>query len=370
MAFQTNQIYTLVNEAVSQALGSTEISVLDAQSLVTTGNIVLNSNDNTESFLNVLPQRIGKTIFSYRAYYHMLMDMVRSDFEWGAILQKINVDLVDAIADPSYNLQNGQSYDQWKVYKPNVYQKLFVSRTPYVYPITVGRKQLKEAFLSESAMGQFISIIFGSVRNSIELGIENLGRVTLANFIAETAGTDREIKLLTMYNTETGASLTAGQAVRNEDFLRFAIEQIKIYSKRLTDMSVKFNAEGKKRFTPFDLQRIRIFSPFQTRLETSVLYSAFHDGYVSLTGYSEMNFFQSEDTPDQVIVTTTSGKEVTVSNIVGVIYDHEALGIYQEDEDVLTTPVNALARYYNTFYHLKQMWFNDQSENFLLFTLN
>jgi hypothetical protein len=59
-----------------------------------------------------------------------------------------------------------------------------------------------------------------------------------------------------------------------------------------------------------------------------------------------------------------------VDDILGLVYDRDACGCYKWDEEVATTPVNAGGLYYNTFYHLQQLWFNDLSENFVIFTLN
>lgn len=367
---ETNQIYTIVNEVVEEAIGSTAFKVVDTSSLVSLGNTIINSQNNTEAFLNTLPQRIGKTIFSYRAYRNKLADMVLTDFEYGMIVQKIKVNIVEAQEDPTYNLENGKSVDPWVVNLPEANNKLFVKRTPYEYPITISRKMLKEAFLSEVSMGSFISYVFGEVRNAIELGLENLGRACLANFIAET---QHEVKLLTQYNNATVSTtpLTPAQALRDSDFLRYALAQIKQKIKGVTDMSTLYNDGTTTRHTPLEDQRIKVWSEFQTMLETNVQYAAFHDEYVRLVGYQELNFFQSAQSPNSIAVKRASDQtEVSVANIVGVLYDRDALGIYKIDEDVLTTPVNAHGRYYNTFYHEEQLWINDLSENFMVFTLN
>ena len=44
--------------------------------------------------------------------------------------------------------------------------------------------------------------------------------------------------------------------------------------------------------------------------------------------------------------------------------------IYQIDETVLTTPVNAAGQYYNQFWHEKQARFVDTSENLVIFILD
>lgn len=367
----TQQIYTLVNAVNSQAYGASALAVVDTQGLISLGNVVLSSTQNTESFLNTLVQRIGRTIISSRQYRNKLNDMVLNDFEYGAILQKIRVHLTDAEEDPAYSLTDGGTVDPWTINKPDVEQKLFVTRTPYMFHVTIAREQLKEAFLSESAMGGFIGAIFQQVRNSIEVSLESLGRLAIANMIAESAGSTREIALVTMYNTASGKTLTASTALLDPDFLRYAVAQIQNISDYLTDMTTSYNDGTIESFTPKADQRLRVLSLFERSLETVVQYSAFHDEMVSLDAYSTINFWQSEKTKDSINITRASdGEAITKANIVAVLHDRDALGIYKEDVDVLTTPVNAKGLYYNTFYHQKELWFNDKSENFVFFTLN
>lgn len=386
----TNQIYAIVNEVNAEAFGSTDIDVVDAQGLVSLGDAVLSSTGNTEAFLNTLVQRIGKTIISFRQYRNKLADMVVDDFEYGAILQKIRVHLTEAESDPAYGLTDGYSVDPWTVNKPDVEQKLFVSRTPYMFAVTIARKQLKEAFLNEAAMGAFIGAIFGQVRNSIEVSLENLGRVCINNMIGEftpftpgqgddTPATtlNHEVALCTLYNTARGYESTdAGyvtdeNALFDEAFLRFAVATMKSYSDNMTDMSTLYNDGSIETFTPREDQRLKVLSSFERALETVVQYSAFNEELVRLNAFSTVNFWQSAQDPSYMMVERASdGVQVIKTHIVGILYDRDALGMYKKDEDVLTTPVNAKGLYYNTFYHQLELWFNDTSENFVYFTLN
>lgn len=395
----TNQIYAIVNEVNKEAFGSTDIDVIDCQGLVSLGDTVLSSTTNTEAFLNTLVQRIGRTIISFRQYRNKLADMVVNDFEYGAILQKIRVHLTEAETDPAYGLTDGESVDPWTINKPDVEQKLFVTRSPYMFSVTIARKQLKEAFLSESGMGAFIGAVFGQVRNSIEVSLENLGRVCIANMIGEftpatptggeTSTLNHEVKLCTLYNTargyhdvipgeggdpDTPASdgfVDEDTALFDEDFLRFAVKTIKMYSDNFTDMSTLYNDGEIETFTPREDQRLKILSGFERALETVVQYSAFNEEMVRLNAFSTLNFWQDAQDPSYIMVERSSdGAQVIKTHIVGVLYDRDALGMYKKDEDVLTTPVNAKGLYYNTFYHQMELWFNDTSENFVYFTLN
>lgn len=373
MAYQymNKNVYTVVNTVVKEGMGLETLSVVDTSSLVDVGTKILGDRALTELFLNTLAARIGRTIFSFRAYRNKFADYLLNDFEYGAVVQKLTVEMPEAVEDKTYELEDGQSVDQWIVSKPKVNQKFFAKRNAYSFFITIQRHTLKLAFTSESGMASLISMIFGAVRNKMELALENLGRACLNNMIAETASTARNIKLVTEYNAiYEDDVVTSENAMYNPRFLKFMVARIKDVRSFLTDISRTYNDGTIDRFTPMDLQRILIYSPLKTRLETVVESDAFNREFVTLPGFKEVNYWQNPKSPTSINVKKASDELATkVENIACVISDRESFGIYQKDEETLTTPVNARARYYNTFWHSEQMWFNDLSENFVLFTL-
>lgn len=367
---EVNQIYGVVNSLVQQSMGTTALTVVDNQSLISLGNTILSSSANTEMFLNTLLQRIGRTIYSYREYRSSFNGLLRNNFEWGAILQKIKTSMPVAEEDQSYNLTNGASVDMYKVAKPKVTQKLFLTETPYQLKTTIQRVHLKEAFTSAASMDAFIYSIFGEVQNKIELSLEDLGRNCLANYIAEVSATARAVNLLQVYNSLTGGSLTVNSALMNPDFLRWAVGHIKLYSRKMRTMSTLYNDGTETRHTPTELQQLYVISDFETQLETVTQYAAFNEDYIRLSGYQDVPFWQSAQSPYSVKVNKASdGTETTVDNIVACLFDIEALGLYKQEEWTSTTPFNSAGGYYNTFWHLKQMYFNDLSENFVYFYL-
>lgn len=373
---ETNQIYELVNLAATEALGGqSTVQVQDTSSLVTLGNLVLNTA--VESFLQTLMGRIYYTMFSFRPFEGKFKDEILSSEQYGMILQKLKASMPVAQSDPTYDLTDGQSVDMYEVQKPKVSQKLFAKRTPYQFQRTVQRKALQEAFLSPTAMDQFWAMIFGEVRNAIELSNDNLVRDTMNNYIANVAATAREVKLLTRYNDLSGAALVPGKAIRDRGFLGYGISQIKLYIKRLTDMSTQYNDGSETRHTPIEMQKIRILTEFINNAETVLQAETFNESFVRLTGYTELNYFQNAAPGNEMTIKVTpetpegpATAPVTVENVIGCIYDRDALGVFRESTDALATPVNAKARYYNMFWFEEATKFNDLSENFILFTLN
>lgn len=372
----TNQIYELVNDVAQQTMGESALTASDTASLVAMGNAILSSTTNTEVFIDTLVQRIGRTMISYRPYKSQLGLMAVSDMTMGAIMQKIKVKMPSAVEDVTTQLIDGQSIDQYIISKPKATQKLFVKRTPYTFFITIQRKWLREAFTSEVAMGSFITAIYGEVENALELSQENLARLCMANFMATiSTSTNRVINLVTEYNTLKSTSLDEDNALLDEGFLRYALGRMNNISKKMKTMSVLYNDGSETRHSPEGDQRFVSLVDFQTALETQVQWAAFHEQYVKKQNGIEVPYWQAAQSPMDIdlIIEGDNGEQeesTTLSNIVAFIHDRDALGTYRKDVEVATTPLNARGMYTNQFWHMNDLYFNDVSENGIIFTLN
>lgn len=374
-----NQIYDLCNQIFQQMTGRTDIAAVDSASLVAMGNEVSNLGKN-DLWLNTLARRIGLTIDSYRVYRNKFSDLYRTQVEWGAMVQKLTVEMPDAVADDMYKVgqMNGQALDHYIINNPKAKQKIFDKETPYSFFITMQEKMLNEAFLNAGAMASFVNQVFGKVQNKIEVVLEDLARVALVNMMCNLSS-KQEIKLVSLYNTKTGSSLTPKTALFDPAFMRFAIGTMNNIASKMETMSVLFNAEGYDRFTPQADQRFYVLADFITQLETVVQYAAFNPQYVTKSVDIAVPYWQGvkegDDINDISILSKVVGKvdnktEKTIENVVGILFDREGIGTFRQEEKVLTTPVNARGAYYNTFWHEKQLWFNDMSENAIIFTLN
>ena len=375
--YVNNEVYAIVNEVHKEATGSKAVAVIDTQSFVDYGNTVLASNDQTETFMSTLMLQMARMYTTYRPYESSLRDLIVTGEEWGAIYQKIDAEVGDFVADDTYELTDGQSVDQYVVRKPTATQKLFVKKSPYQNYVTISRQALKDAFRSEGDFSRFVSLVFGKMRTKLDFALENLARLAIANYIGTLAAqgaTAQEIPLVTNYNAATGSSLTAATAPFDKDFQAYAVGEIELVSKRMRNLSTSYNLEGAERHTPTGEQRLLVLDEFQTRLQTVLQYQAFHEQLVSLREFIEVPYWQGESARSTIKVTVDDGdggtSDETVENIIACVFDRFALGTFRSDEETLTTPVNARARYYNTFHFAEQLWYNDMSENFVYFTLN
>lgn len=373
----TNQIYSIVNAVCKETMGESALAATDTASLVAMGNAILSSSTNTECFIDTLVQRIGKTMISYRPYKSKLGLMAVSDMTMGAIMQKIKVQMPTAVEDVTTQLIDGQSIDQYIVSKPKANQKLFVKRTPYTFYITIQKKWLREAFTSASTMGSFIAAIYGEVENKLELSQENLARLCMANFMAViSSSANRVVNLVSDYNTVSGRSVPTGEAALiDEAFLRYSLGRMNNIAKKMETMSLLYNDGSETRHSPQADQRFVSLVDFQTALETQVQWAAFNERYVQKQNGIEVPYWQAAKAPFDIDLLIEGDDpddtdNVTLENIVAFIHDRDALGTYRKEVEVATTPLNARGLYTNQFWHMNDLYFNDVSENGILFTLN
>ena len=391
MALSANQIYTIVNEVAQQAMGSKTMAVVNNAGLVALGNTVLGSNETKNNFINALTDRIGRTIVSFRAYHSHFPDFERDAIEWGNILQKLKVAMPDAESDDSFNLQDGKSVDQYKINKPKVNQLLFTNESPWQTHITVHLDELEKAFVDSSAMGAFISGMFGEVQNRIELAMENLSIDCVNNYMAEmikrkTQRPSRVINLVSDFNADYGfsgeASLKPEEALNDPGFLMYVVKKINKISSTMEYMTAgMYNdtayAGGDtqngiySRHTPKSEQRMMLYIDLVNSLKTSVNSKAFNMKEVAIDiPFQTVPFWQSLKTPDGINLQPASGgTAISQAGVMGILFDREAMGTFKNKYTSLTSPINAAGKYYNVFYHMITMYYNDLTENAVVFLL-
>ena len=373
-----NQIYALVNSVARQALGQDAITVTDTSTLVALGDFVLKSDTNTDLFRNALVDRIGRTVVSIRAYKPNFIDTVKEGFEYGTILQKIYVDLPDAKDNTSWEIGKPEYEPKFApVYKPNFNQKLFSNISTFEIAMTVPDEMLKTAFLNERQMAVFIDGLFIAIENRMNLAIEETSDLVRASFIARKLHSGKAttaINLLHEYNTLTNAGLTVESALRNTEFLKWASMTINLFVNRMKRMSTLFNEEGYKRHTPLDDMVVVMLDNFTASVSTYLESDTFHNELVKLPMFKSVPYWQgsgtdySFDSVSSIKIKLDATTTVEESGIVGVIYDYQALGV-TFDKPKATNERNNHDEYTNYYYKFNKGYFNDMSENGIVFYL-
>ena len=380
---EVKQIYSLVNDVTGEILGKTDILKEDLSNVVDMGKELF-SNTEVDNYVKSLVNRVGKTVFVNRKYSGKVPSVLMDSWEFGSVLQKISADLPNATENESWELENGTSYDPNIFYKPTVSAKFYNSKITFEVPLSFTEKQVKESFNSASELNAFISMLYNAVEKSMTVKTDALIMRTINNMIAQTVDGDssgvRSVNLLKNYNTLKGLSganvLKANKALTDPDFLKYASMQIALYADRLGTMSTLFNQGGKERFTPKDMLHIVLLSDYAQSTKTYLESDTFNDELVKLPTAETVPYWQGSGTSfefaktskiDVKIRTSNGGtKDVSVSGVIGVMFDRDALGVSNLDRRV-TTNYNPKAEFFSNWYKFDCGYFNDLNENFVVF---
>lgn len=392
---EVKQIHTLINSVSGEVLGRTDIVAEDLTGIVDLGTEVFNQNV-VDNYVKSLVNHIGKVIFVNRPYAGKVPSVLMDAWEFGSVLEKISADVPEAEENDTWNLQDGQTYDQDVFHKPTVSAKFFNSKVTFEVPVSITERQVKESFSNAAQLNGFISMIYAAVEKSMTIKADALIMRTINNMIAETvladavafggttgnltnadlssASTARCVNLLKLYNEKIGAGtpLTAAKAITDPDFIRFASYVMGTYADRLQSISTVFNVGGKERFTPKDMLHVVLLSDFAKAAQTYLYSDTFNRGDVLLPQAETVPFWQGSGqnyefaSTGNINIKESGGKAVEISGVLGVMFDRDALGVCNLDRRV-TTNYNAKAEFFNNYYKFDAGYFNDTNENFVVF---
>lgn len=397
MSFQDiSAILAAINKA---ATGQDTVEIINTASFVSVAEAV--RRFGYETMLNGITQVLTDTIFAVRPYRAQMQGLEKDGSAWGNHVRKINYFDTDPIKDTTYSLPDdgtvgteagGDSVDPWIVGRPKVLQTNYYGQTNYARMYTQGLIQLNSAFQGPDQLAEFWGGMATHMANQIEQDRENLARLLVVNRMAGTPSTSPSsvIYLLDEYNAETGLSLTATSVFAPDnfpDFARFAFARINDVSDMLRARTINWHQNWAiggtnynfMRHTPYDRQHLYLSSRLQRQIGARVLADTFNSGMLQYRDMELIPYWQTPDERETVrvtpITTTSDGtaqknaNNVGLENIVGVLFDDDAIGYTPIDSQVLATPVNARSRYVNFWYHYGWRWFNDFTENAVLFLL-
>ena len=373
---EIKQVYEFVNDAVEEVIGDAAVVSEDLSNVVDVGTAIFNANA-FDAYVRSLVNHIGKVIFVNRPYRGSAPSVLMDAWEYGSVVEKITSEMPQAVENESWDLIDGQSYDPHVFHKPVAEAKFFNKMTTFEIEASITEMQVKQSFSSATQLNAFISMIFNEIEKAMTVRNDALIMRTINNMIVETAkgnNANRAVNLLSRYNTQYPTeTLTAGQAILEPKFIRYAAYQIALYTDRLTRMSTLFNEGGKQRFTSKDLQHIVMLSEFRAAADVFLQSTTFHDEYTKLVNAETVPFWQGSGTDyafastGKIMATPASGGDAqTVNGVLGVIFDRDALGVMNNNQRV-TTQWNAKAEFTNYFYKKDARYFNDLNENFVFF---
>ena len=376
------QIAEIVNQMYHEATGESAIVNNDlsfinsAITLEELGNTL--TTKGVDNYVKTLVDRIAKIVFVARTYQSKAPDILMDGFEYGAVLEKVRCEVDDFKDNDAWNLVKGQSYDPFVFNPPTVKAQFFRGAGTYNLDISFAEKQIKSAFINQIELSKFFSMIENRIATKKNNTMENLTMSVIARLIAEKVKANNNVvKLLTLYNTATGETLTAEQALYNKDFIKFANMKMSLFRDYITRLSMLYNNGGYVTFTPTEKQKFIVLSNFARSSEYYLESDTYHNEMVKLSGYSTVPYWQGSGTNSDIPLETAGSIDVTLNDgddpikqgyIICVLFDKDACGIYNKVLET-TSQINAKARFVNFFHQFESSFFTDPMENCIVFTL-
>lgn len=401
-------VQAMVEEMTGQAATATTVN---ASNFVSVGETILRSG--TENTVNTLSLVLGRSFMAVREYKAklMIMNALNSGL-YANRIRKISYYSRKAQESGAFNTNlntnHAMGYDNgsnggaslptmWEQNAPVPLELNFGGRSVWDDSTTVYEDQLQAAFKSPEEFAAFVNGIMVEKGNDIESQKEAFNRMTLLNYIAGiydlNAVNGAAIDLTAAYNTDRALSpaVTTAQILGTpailEDFVKFFVETVKVLSDRLTHRSVLYHWSPAKtvggvsyellRHTPKDKQKLIMYKPFWIKAEATVMPTLFNPQYLKVENFEGVDYWQNENAPMAIDVTPAipdvsdptqqiAGSNVALDNVLGVLYDEDALMVDYQLDAANSTPVEARKRYRNIWWHFAKNAINDFTENGIL----
>lgn len=392
-----DQLSTVLTSITNQATGVNNITPVDTASFVTVAQMALKTG--YDPLATAISQVLSRTILSVRPYTRKFRGLNVSNQRYGNHVRKLLTIDKPFEDDDRLKLVDGESIDQYKVNKPKVLQTNFYGANQYQKSVTIYKDQLDCAFSSPDEFASFISMVMQNASDMIEQAHEETARATINNLItgiyaaettagelntlAKSNGGRRAINLLTLYNQANGVTLKVSDIFKSENFesfVKFTFSTINTLADLMTDRNSLFASQLTNytviRHTPKNRMKFYLYTDLVNKINSEVYSSIFNPDFLKLVDFEKVNFWQSVLNPSQINTkavmlnkdgTIKTAGVRTISNVVGVLFDEEAAGYTTVNQWSHPSPFNARGGYYNQFWHFTDRYWNDFTENVVIF---
>ena len=363
--------------------------IVDTSSFVSVAQYTLRTG--TDIFTKAISQVLGRTIFAVRPYDAPLKRLQVTGDEWSNHVRKINFCDSNPITDKAWALESGQSVDMYQVYRPKVLQTNYYGQTNYSRVYTQADTQMEAAFKGPEELAQFWSSFVLHLSNQIEADRRNLANNLIANHLTGMTYTNPAsvVYLLDEYNAQQGTKLTVDGVYKEANFpgfAKYAYGRINDISRLMKERSTNWHQNWTissstydiMRHTPYDRQHLYLYSGTQSQIDARVIPEVFHDNMLKYRDAEQVTFWQNINDRETItatpIVTNNAGvaskhSAVKLSNVFGCLLDWDAVGYTPKLSRVVPTPMNARGLYTNFWYHYGWSWYDDFTENAVLFLM-
>lgn len=345
------QKFEVVNDAIADAMGNNSIiTELNTTDLVSLGK-QLDESNLFEGFFGALANRIVDTIYFVRVYSQRRRSVLRDEHEFGAFVQRVYYKAPDLVANSEYGIPSESEgeyvYKQSSPYDVSTVVEVSAAvfggqgtvALEFVRPVD----QIRSAFLNEAEMIRFIDGMYITAENKLKQAEESLTDMAVNTAIAYDINAGLVRNLLEEYNDllpEGTTALTADEAIRDADFHRYAVMEIRQTMDFMGEMSTVYNASGHETFTARENMVVEILSMWNAASEVYLQSDTFHEELVSMPGFYEIvprwqmlsnGVKQSFEDVSSISIINGEGDdalEITQSGIIAYVHDIEHVAAY------------------------------------------
>lgn len=368
------QISTLLNNTiVPNYLGEETTIATDLSNIVDLGTAIADIDAETiKDYGAKFVVGVARNWFDTRRFARSDYGLMTDSREYGGVVQRVKARLLTTSDSPIWTLQNGEDYFDGKYYGIDTDNIIYSKDTIFRIANSIPTEMWKQSFTSADGVRELVALIESTVDNTLTLNLNALAKSVFQQLIISS----KQIPLVTLYNSISGNTLTASEALGDVSFLRWSAQQIIRLRDLVVDYSTKYNDGTIESFTPTEDIRVTLLSEFSTALQFNMAADTFHDDLVSVGQFNRINFWQnsSDDilptlgVTSQVVV--TDGEDTTtVNNTVGIIHDRYSAG-YTARLEKVTAQYIANGDYTTYFHHIGTSRFVDTRNNAVVLTLN
>lgn len=380
-----------------------ELTETDTAALVELGHALEEHQLAADIFLGALVDTLTTMRIDSRAYSAVLPSLFVDTYEWGGFREHVVIGLSDILEDEMYPINGFIGYNETGgtaeaqriagiehgTFKPSAQSKFYDEGKAFMIALSTVREQLFTAVRSLAELNKLISAMQISVDNTIQLKAEVGALSTVSTGIARAIALGNEIKLVTRYNALTGENLSTGWAALNDDkFTAFVLETIANVEDEVKRFTSVYNNHEHVTFS--NDSRLILLSKFANRAKFGVRANTYNEQLLGIGDYERISGWQAvsqansdpfaPETLSSIALTSDSATKVgltvpegatgvTLSNIIGFLYDRYALGI-SLDKKKVTTSYTASQDKYNTYHHNIINYIIDDNFPMVAFTLN
>lgn len=417
---QPKDCYALMNSLVEEAIGANaSITAIDTSSFVSAGESVLATG--TENVLNSLAMVVGRRMVAVRPYNAPLRiinaidtglysdRLLKDSFysRWAQPSGAFNTDLFTNLAQGFTAGENvggtppaaQSTKSQWEQNLPVPMEFNFAGRNTWQDCSTIPEIQLQQAFRDEASFSDFVTGYMMERANDLESQKEAYNRMTLLNYMAGLYDMSADmpgsvVNLTAAFNTEFGTSYNASDLMGShlKEFMEFFTARVKIDSDRMKDRTLNYHWSPAKqidgvdyyllRHTPKEKQKLILYAPLFAKAQSYVFPEIFNPQYLRIENYEGVSYWQSAAAGEQMKISVTpaipdtsdptqqkAGSAVALDNVVGVLFDEDALMVDYQLESALSTNVEARKRFRNIWYTFAKNSICDFTEKGILYYL-